>query len=56
MEDLVKELGFDSVAEYHKLVAAADISTPEKMADFQIWKNEDGSKEGLLKLIPNDNK
>ncbi|MGV6816151.1 MAG: hypothetical protein ACWA44_02640 [Thiotrichales bacterium] len=56
MEDLVKELGFESVQEYHKLVSTADISTVEKMVAFEKWKKEDGSKEGLLKLIPNDTK
>jgi hypothetical protein len=51
MEDLIKELGFESVQEYHRLVASADLSTAEKLKAFEAWKNEDGSKAGLLKLI-----
>lgn len=50
MEELVKSLGFDSVQEYHKLVANADLTDPKKMKAFEDWKENDGSKEGLMKL------
>ena len=51
MDDQLKELGFSSFTEWSKLVSNADISTPVKMAAFELWKNEDGTKEGLLALI-----
>lgn len=54
MEALVKQLGFESEKEFHHLVASVDISTPEKSAAFKKWQDEDGSKEGLLKLLPTD--
>jgi len=50
MEEFVKEMGFDSVEEFHNLVAGVDLSTPEKLNEFNEWKAEDGTKEGLLKL------
>lgn len=50
MEALVKELGFESLSEYHRLVANIDISTKEKLKDFENWKENDGTKQGLLNL------
>ena len=47
------DYGFADEAEFHHLVANADISSPEKLAAFKLWQYEDGSKEGLLKLQPN---
>ncbi len=46
----VGEHGFETVEELRQLIANADISTPEKLAAFERWQDEDGSKEGLLKL------
>jgi hypothetical protein len=34
-----------------RMVARADISTPEKMAAFKRWQNDDGSKAGLAALL-----
>lgn len=57
MEKLVKQLGFESVQEWHKLVAnVPDLTDPKKLAAFEDWKENDGSKEGLLKLYPTDSK
>ena len=50
MEEFVKEKGFDSVEEFHSLVAGADLSTLDKLNEFNEWKTEDGTKEGLLNL------
>jgi hypothetical protein len=50
MEELVKQMGFGSLEEYHRLVANVDLSTLEKLNAFNEWKNEDGTKEGILKL------
>jgi hypothetical protein len=33
------------------LVSSVDLSTNEKMAVFQVWKNEDGTKAGLEEVI-----
>ena len=49
-EDLVKSFGFDNVSELNKLVATLDISSPKKLALFKKWQEEDGTKDGLLKL------
>ena len=50
LSDLVRALGFADEADFHRLVASADISTPEKMKAFRKWQEEDGSKAGLLAL------
>lgn len=50
MEKFVKEMGFDSVEEFNNLVAGVDLSTPEKLNDFNEWKTKDGTKNGLLNL------
>lgn len=50
IEEIVKEMGFDSLSEFNKLVSSVDISTPEKLKLFQQWKENDGTKEGLLKI------
>jgi len=51
MEELVKQMGFESLKEFHKLNASADIKDPEKMKMYLDWKENDGTKEGLLKVI-----
>lgn len=51
MEDFFKEMGFESEEEFHRLNASADLSDPEKMKKYLDWKDNDGTKEGLLKLI-----
>ena len=50
MEGFVKENGFDSVEDFHRLVGGADLSTPAKLRAFEDWKLNDGSKKGLLDL------
>lgn len=49
MDELAREMGFDSEEELHKLVGGADLSTTEKLEAFLKWKNEDGTKDGLLR-------
>jgi len=36
-------------ADLLKLVAAATLDTPEKVAAFERWKTEDGTLEGLVR-------
>lgn len=50
MEEIIKEKGFESLVEFHKLVASVDLSTTEKRSAFKTWQDDDGSKDGLLKL------
>lgn len=50
MKKLIKEMGFNSEKEFHHLVANTDLSTPLKLSAFTNWQENDGSKEGLLKL------
>ncbi len=51
IDELVKQMGFASGKEFFKMVSDADISTPDKLAEFQKWKDEDGTKQGLEKLV-----
>ena len=55
MEELIKKMGFESVGEFHRLVATTDISSPEKLEAFKRWQEGDGTKDGLLKLTPHNN-
>lgn len=50
LDEIVKQSGFESEKEFHTMVASVDLSTSEKITAFKKWQNEDGTKEGLLKL------
>ncbi len=50
MDELVKSLGFADAREFHRLVASADITSPEKLTAFKAWQENDGTKAGLLAL------
>lgn len=52
MDELARLNGFESAVEMNKLIAAVDISTPEKLQAFNTWKEGDGSKAGLQQLLP----
>ena len=51
MKELVKQMGFESIEEFHKLNASADLSDPKKLKIYLDWRENDGTKEGLLKVI-----
>lgn len=46
-DEIAQALGFASAEEFHRMVANADISTPEKLAAFKAWQENDGTKAGL---------
>ena len=50
MDELAREMGFIDFNEMARLTSHVDISTPEKLAAFNLWKNNDGTKYGLLCL------
>ena len=50
LKELVKEMGFESEKEFHKMVANVDLSDPNKMKKFLEWKENDGTKQGLIKI------
>ena len=51
MDEFVKEMGFENEKDFHSLMACVDISTPTNMQRFLNWKENDGTKDGLLKVI-----
>jgi hypothetical protein len=51
MEEFVKQMGFESEKEFHEMVASVDLTDQIKMKKFLDWKENDGSKEGLLKVL-----
>ena len=51
MEEIVKQLGFESEKEFHKMVSSVDLTISEKMKQFLAWRDNDGTKEGLLKIL-----
>jgi hypothetical protein len=55
MEKLIKEMGFESLKEFHKLNATPDLSDSNILKIYLDWREHDGTKEGLLKVI-NTNK
>ena len=50
MSDELSLLGFGSMDELSRMVAALDLSSAAKMETFERWKDEDGTKDGLAKL------
>ncbi len=49
-DELARKSGFESEKDFHATVASVDISTFQKYSAFKKWQDEDGTKEGLLKL------
>jgi hypothetical protein len=49
-DEIARQFGFSNAAEFHYMVANADISTPERLAAFKRWQEDDGSKDGLARL------
>lgn len=50
MEEIILQYGFESLKEFNEMVANVDLSSMEKITAFKKWQEEDGTKEGLLKL------
>ena len=46
----LSELGFSSNGEFFRMVAAVDLSSPEKIAALKRWQKEDGTRAGLATL------
>lgn len=42
--------GFKGARDFHRHISAVDLSTPDKLAAYRKWREEDGTKEGMLKL------
>lgn len=53
-DEIAREFGFDNAAEFHKMVAAVNLSTYERRAAFTHWQHEDGTKAGLTKLLASE--
>jgi hypothetical protein len=51
MEQLAKSYGFTNRAELDNMVTMIDMSTAEKLQAFNVWRENDGSKAGLVKLL-----
>lgn len=50
-DEIAQRLGFADGAEFHRLVAAVDLSDARKLAAFKRWQDEDGTKDGLVRLM-----
>lgn len=44
-------MGFESEAEFNRMVCAVDLSAPHKIEAFKRWQNGDGTKAGLMELL-----
>ena len=47
---MARDNGFEDLTEMNRLVASADITTPERYQAFLEWKAKDGTRAGLVKL------
>ncbi|MNL99614.1 hypothetical protein D3C81_94920 [compost metagenome] len=51
MEETLKRFGFASQEEFNKMVSEVDLSDLKDLIAFKDWQNNDGTKDGLGKLI-----
>lgn len=54
-DETVRQHGFDSLAEFHRLVATYRMQTDRDRGRFKDWQMGDGSKAGLLAIIADQN-
>lgn len=50
LEAVVKANGFESEAEFHRLICRVPMRTAKQRVAFKRWQRADGTKDGLLKL------
>lgn len=50
MEKIVKQYGFDSLKEFNRMVVDVDLTSIDKLKAFRDWQENDGTKNGLLKI------
>jgi hypothetical protein len=43
--------GFADAGEFVRMTSQVDVSTPKKMGAYMKWKERDGTKEGLERLL-----
>jgi small nuclear ribonucleoprotein (snRNP)-like protein len=58
MEELLSAIsksGFDSLDEFNGLVCKVDLSTNIVISKYKEWQYKDGTKNGLLKLLGQNN-
>lgn len=51
MDAFTQAAGFANAGEMHQLVSSVKLNTPNRREAFERWKQEDGTKAGLLKLL-----
>jgi hypothetical protein len=51
MDETAQQKGFTNAAELNTMVTNVDLTTPEKLKAFMNWKDNDGSKAGLIPLL-----
>lgn len=52
MADFFTEAGFADEAEWNRLCAAPDLSSKKARDAFVNWRDNDGTKAGLIALFP----
>lgn len=51
LDQVAKDAGFEDWKELSKLVSSVNLSTIHNLNIFNYWKENDGTKKGLLKII-----
>lgn len=49
-DDIAQALGFADAAELHRMVASVKLDTPQAIAAFKEWQENDGTRAGMSKL------
>lgn len=52
LSEIVKENGFESEQEFHKLISNVPLTNNYNIQVFKSWQELDGSKQGLLLMFP----
>jgi len=55
-ESYLKERGFNNENEFFKMISSYRMESNKDIVSFNVWKNEDGTKEGLKYLLDNQQK
>lgn len=52
IEQFFKNCGFESEREFYQMIAKLDLSLPGNLDKFNNWKNNNGTKSGLINIFP----
>jgi len=54
LDELLKAKGFENEDEFNRLISNVDLTDSCNLLNFNIWKEKDGTKSGLLKVMEDE--